>query len=290
MKKFAHSSKGQYRALAAVASTKRGRDAEIATRMAFFAKAYREYVKHRGNPWLMTGQVPDAAFRNAMAGMFGARLAALSYIAKLRNAARGRCCSMCGSLNSNQVDHFLPQHHYPEFSLFLPNLFPVCSCNQSKGNKTLGPDPGERFLHPKFDRKIGERALYVRIRCHDDAPTYTVVARKPKGVRDAAAFDFHTRTLVSHDALADHVKDGFERFCRRPGNVVRAFKRTNPGSKAVLTRLLRDELDESCWQHRSKNNWDSVFLHALLERRTLAWIWRRMSAPGRVAGSPLVRL
>jgi hypothetical protein len=174
--------------------------------------------------------------------------------------------------------------------VFLLNLYPICSCNQAKGNKTIGSADGERFLHPRFDRKIGERAIFVRIRHHDSAPTYTVVARKPKGVRDAEAFNFHTRTLVSHSALSDYVKQEFERFCRRPGNVVRALKRTNPASKAALVRLLRDEIEESCWQHRTKNNWESVFLQALIERRTVDWIWKRISVPGRVAGASLVEL
>jgi hypothetical protein len=291
MKKFAHHSKGQYRALAAVASNARATSAPaLSARMEFFATAYREYVRNRGNPWLMTGQVPNPAFQEMMASMFKSRLEALGYIRYLRKATRGRCCSMCGSLNSNQVDHFLPQKHYPEFSIFLPNLFPVCSCNQAKGTKTIGSGPGERFLHPKFDKKIGERALYVRIRHHGDVPTYTVIAKKPRGVRDAVAFDFHTRTLVSHPALAEYVKEGFERFCRRPGNVVRALKHANPASKAHLVNLLRDELAESCWQHQSKNNWESVFLHALLERRTVEWIWRRMSMPNRMPGAPLVDL
>jgi hypothetical protein len=238
----------------------------------------------------MTGYVSDAEFREAMAGLFGSKLKAVSYISELRRSSRGRCCSLCGSLNNNQVDHFLPQHHYPEFSVFLPNLYPICSCNQAKGNKTVGPALGERFLHPKFDRRIGERALYVRIRQHDEAPVYTVRARKPKGIRDAAAFDFHTRTLVSNAALADYVKEGFERFCRRPGNVVRPLKRANPASKSDLVRMLRDEIDESCWQHRTKNNWESVFLQALVERRTVEWIWKRISAAGREAGAPLVAL
>lgn len=291
MKKFDHSSKGQYRALVSLAKNRRVKSAPIiSARLPFFASAYRDYLRSRGNPWLINGQFCDPAFRDIMSNLFNSKIQALSYIAALRKESRGRCCSMCGSLANNQIDHFLPQDHYPEFSVFLLNLFPTCSCNQSKGKKTIGSAFGERFLHPKFDRKIGERALHVRIRCHDDAPIYTVIIRKPKKVRDAVAFDFHTRTLISRSALADHVKDGFERFCRRPGNVVRELKRANPISKEHLVRLIKDEIDEVCWQHRSKNNWDSVMLHALIERRTVAWLWKRFSVPGRAVGAPLVEL
>jgi len=291
MKTFDHRSKGQYRALAQVSLNKKIKSSPIiGANMLLFAHAYRDYVRNRGNPWFITGRINRTDFHSAMASLFGSSAQAVQYIAALRRSSKGRCCSLCGSLNANQIDHFLPQHHYPEFSVFLPNLFPICSCNQAKGKTTIGPHDGERFLHPRFDRKIGERALYVRIRCHDDAPTYTVILRKPKGVRDQAAFAFHTRTLISQSALINHVRDGFERFCRRPGNIVRALKRSNPASKEHLIRLLRDEIGEACWQHRTKNNWDSVMLQALIERRTVHWLWKRLSAPGRNAGEPLVDL
>jgi len=289
MKNFNHRSKGQYRALALVAGNAKAKSAPaVGLQMSFFASAYREYLRKRGNPWAITGYIRDADFQKTMAGLYVSKMQAVSYIAELRNNTRGRCCAFCGSLNNNQIDHYLPQDYYPEFSVFLPNLFPICSCNQSKGKKTVGAFQGERFLHPKFDRKIGERSLYVRIRCHYDAPTYTVRFRKPRGVRDAAAFDFHTRNLISQDALTNYVKEGFERFCARPGNVIRPLKYVNPNSKEHLVRMLRDEIAEVCWQHQTKNNWESVMLQALIERRTVKWLWKRLSAPGREAGGPLV--
>ncbi|WP_152612791.1 hypothetical protein [Leisingera sp. ANG-M6] len=258
--------------------------------MEFLVSAYREYVRKRGNPWLISGYVKNPDFQKAMVSLYGSKMEAVSYISDLRRSTRGRCCAFCGSLNNNQIDHFLPQEHYPEFSIFLQNLFPICACNQSKGKRTIGAAIGERFLHPKFDRKIGERSIFVRIRCHDDVPTYTVIIRRPKGVRDATAFEFHTQKLVSQEALVDYVKDGFERFCRRPGNVIRLLKRANPDSKEHLVHLLCDEISEACWQHQSKNNWESVMLQSLVERRTVNWLWKRLSAPGRNVGDPLVDL
>lgn len=294
MKKFIHRSKGQYRALVEVSKNShykaKNTSTVVSVQLNFFVSSYRDYLRHRGNPWLIAGHVTNAGFRKVMETLFKSNQKAVSYIADLRKKTRGSCCAMCGSLSSSQIDHLLPQRHYPEFSIFLPNLFPICSCNQSKGNKVIGSTYGERFLHPTFDRKIGERGLYVRIRNHDEAPTYTVIARKPKGVRDAVAFDYHTRTLVCEDALSAYVRDGFERFCKRPGNVVRFLKSENPANKTHLIRLLRIEIDEACWQHQTKNNWESVMLQALIERRTVEWLWKRLSAPSRTPGSPLVRL
>lgn len=291
MKNFNYNPDDQLRVLADVAQNRRSKAAPIVrANMLFLVDAYQEYVGNRGNPWLMTGYVKNSSFQGAMKRLYLSKLPEVSYITDLRRRSRGRCCAFCGSLNSNQIDHFLPQEHYPEFSIFLLNLFPICACNQSKGKKTIGANDGQRFLHPQFDRKIGERSIFVRIRCHGDAPTYSVLVRKPKAVRDAAAFHFHTQKLVSQEALVEYVKDGFERFCRRPGNIVRSLKDANPRSKEHLVRLLFDEIREACWQHQSKNNWESVMLQSLVERRTVKWLWKRFSAPGRNVGDPLVRL
>lgn len=54
--------------------------------------------------------------------------------------------------------------------------------------------------------------------------------------------------------------------------------------------MLRDELEEARREHRSKNNWESVFLHALLERRTLNCLWRRFANVNRPINAPLVTL
>lgn len=291
MKNFSHTTKGQLRALASISQNNRTPNAPVVLEnMEFLINSYREYVRKRGNPWLISGYVKNAQFQKSMDSLYGSKMEAVSYISELRKSTRGRCCAFCGSLNNNQIDHFLPKEHYPEFSIFLLNLFPICACNQTKGKKTTGATVGQRFLHPRFDRNIGERSVFVRIRCHGDIPTYTVVFKKPKGVTDAAAFDFHTETLISKEHLVEYVKDGFERFCRRPGNIVRTLKRSNPHNKQHLVQLLCDEISEACWQHQSKNNWESIMLQSLVERRTVNWLWKRLSSPGRNAGDPLVDL
>lgn len=291
MKQFHHDFKGQFGVLKNVASNKRfPHHLTISAEISFLVATYKDYLRSRGNPWKVTGYVGNGALNGAMTALYTSSIKEVGYIREMRQSNAGRCCSMCGSLRSTQIDHFLPQHHYPEFSIFKPNLFPICGCNQSKSNKTIGPHLGERFLHPVYDRKISDRAIYVRIRDHSGAPTYEVIFKKPKRVRDSAAFDFHTRTLVSKDGVKRYVTDGFEKFCRRPSSVVTVLKRKNPASKAELVDMLCDQIEEASREHRTKNNWESVFLHALLERRTLNWIWRKISAPGRAINAPLVAL
>ncbi len=291
MKKFAHDYVGQFRVIKDIANNNRFRHrAIISAESAFLMSAYKDYLRNRGNPWTVAGHVPSVQFRGAMEALYSSTIKEVAYIREMRNDNSGRCCSMCGSLSSTQIDHYLPQNHYPEFSIFKPNLFPICGCNQSKLQKTIGPNPGERFLHPAYDRKISDRAIYVRIRHHSGTPSYEVSFKKPKRVRASAAFDFHMRTLVSKDRITRYVKQGFEKFCRRPSSVVTELRYRNPGSKVELAMMLRDELEEACREHQSKNNWESVFLHALLERRTLNWLWRRFADLNRPINAPLVNL
>ncbi|WP_312367763.1 hypothetical protein [Ensifer sp.] len=291
MKSFDHHFKGQFPLLKKVAAnSKFPHRATIGSEIPHLVSAYIDYLRNQGNPWKITGYPKDPVLSEAMGALFASKMKLMAYIPAIRRANSGKCCSMCGSLGSTQVDHYLPRKHFPEFAVFKPNLFPICGCNQSKQHKTIGSNPGERFLHPAYDRKISDRGIFVRIREHGGTPTYTVSFVKPKRVHDAAAFDFHARTLISTDRLQQHVKEGFERFCRRPSSVLTVLKRRNPASKAELKEMLCDEIEEASRQHRTKNNWDSVFLHALLERRTLDWIWRRMSVPGRAVNGPLIAL
>ncbi|WP_425665439.1 hypothetical protein [Sinorhizobium fredii] len=291
MKKIALDYTGQFRLLKEIANYRRfPHHATIDAETSFLVSAYKDYLRNKGDPWKVAGHVKNVARSAAMEALYSSKIKHVAYIREMRDRNSGRCCSMCGSLSSTQVDHYLPQHHYPEFSIFKPNLFPICGCNQSKLKKTIGSNADERFLHPAYDRKISDRAIYVRIRSHGSTPSYEVIFKKPKRVRANAAFDFHTNALVSREKVGQYVKDGFEKFCRRPSSVITELKYKNPESKAALARMLRDELEESCREHQSKNNWESVFLHALLERRTLNWLWRKMSVPGRLLNAPLVSL
>lgn len=289
MKSFKHSEESQIEILRKISTNNRIKYREIIEKNSdFLGKAYGDYARNRGNAWNINGYVKDPELVEAMSSLFKSSAGDLAYINNMRKENKGKCCAMCGALRSGQIDHFLPQKYYPEFSIFLPNLFPICGCNQIKQHKTIGSAIGERFLHPSYDRHLSRRAVSVLIRDHDSAPTYKVIFEKPRGVRDAKAFDFHTKTVIDQEELKSHVKDGFERLCRRPSNVIRYLGRLNPRNKNELSELFKEASAEESWQHRSNNNWDSVLFQALAERHTLTWIWKRMSAPGRAVDDPLL--
>lgn len=69
-------------------------------------------------------------------------------------------CPFCSLESTAQLDHFLPKQKYPEFSLYGPNLLPICPiCNQSKGVSIVN-QAGERlFLMPTADMAADQRVL-----------------------------------------------------------------------------------------------------------------------------------
>jgi len=60
----------------------------------------------------------------------------------------------------------VPQRHarssdaktdFPAFAIFGRNLVPACKCNSKRSTLLIGPNPGERILHPYYDDVLGER-------------------------------------------------------------------------------------------------------------------------------------
>ena len=60
---------------------------------------------------------------------------------------RGYCPS-CGIEKLEEVDHYMPKEHYPEFTLFPLNLIPICpKCNRKKSDKFLDGNGKRMFIN-----------------------------------------------------------------------------------------------------------------------------------------------
>ena len=78
-------------------------------------------------------------------------------------------CIYCGIGEFEEIDHFLPKEHFPEFSILFKNLIPICgSCNKIKGQKI----PGENidFLHLTYDILPLEEYLNLDITFNNKIP------------------------------------------------------------------------------------------------------------------------
>ena len=84
-----------------------------------------------------------------------------------------------------------------------------------------------------------------------------------------------------------YLADRWSALFRKPSIVVRAFAEnitTQAQIKEVLN-LERSALDDL---HKSKNNWNSIFISGLLDPPVTTWIAAKFARQGRVPDSELI--
>lgn len=76
----------------------------------------------------------------------------LNWIYELRNSDDLPYCPMCGNPGWSDLEHYLPDSHYPEFAFFSYNLIPTCTvCNRKRSNRANAPGVALKLLHPYLD-------------------------------------------------------------------------------------------------------------------------------------------
>jgi hypothetical protein len=149
-----------------------------------------------------------------------------------------------------------------------------------------GANQDERVLHPYFDNCLGERLIKARFDDIGDVPRVSIVLAIANTHADYPAVNFHVGSVVQKSAIVRYLADRWSAFFRKPSLVVRALEQ-NVTSGFELEEILEKEREALDDLHKSKNNWNSVFISGLLEPHVLIWLIGRFSVPGRVADSPL---
>ena len=99
---------------------------------------------------------------------------------KLRNRELD-FCPACGEDGTpNTLDHYLPKDVFPEFSVTILNLFPMCDICQGAKGVQFNDDEGKRlFIHPYFDDFTVQQVLVLDIRGPFNAPTSIELSPHP---------------------------------------------------------------------------------------------------------------
>lgn len=247
---------------------------------------YTQYVNVAGNPNQVLNPAIDDERSELLKKHYASPPTDIAYIREMRDATAHQVCPMCGSFHSGTLDHYLPKHDFPAFSVFSLNLVPACLCNSKRRNLLTGENPDERILHPYYDDCLADRLIGARFEDPGEVPRVSVVLVVPDTHVDYAAIAFHFREIVQRTGLRRYLADRWSDLLRRPSLVVRALE-GNFDSRTDLQHALEDELEKLDDLHRGKNNWMSVFLTGLLDPPTLDWLFERMSSPGRRSGAPL---
>lgn len=106
-------------------------------------------------------------------------------------------CPFCGTGKLEEVDHYIPKEHYPEFTLFPLNLIPICNkCNKKKSDKFIDGSKGRMFINFYTDDMDNVDFLSVTI-------TFNPLdVKKSTKIRYAADFskitDTYLQKIVKH--------------------------------------------------------------------------------------------
>jgi len=210
----------------------------------------------------------------------------LHHINEMRDSTEHLVCPMCGSIHSGTLDHYLPKEDYPIFSVFSQNLVPACKCNSRRGRTLYGATLNERVLHPYFDNCLGERLISAKIEDLGPVPRMEISLIPTSAHPNFVAIRFHVDNIIQKSAIKKYLSDRWSSFFRKPSLVIQNFEK-NITSKHEVKKILEKELDRLDDLHRSKNNWNSVFVSGLLSPPVTDWITQKLSQPGRVPDSPL---
>lgn len=112
--------------------------------------------------------------KNALSSLYGSKTKTAKDITdgvlKMINPNHSDCCLYCGIGEIDQIDHYLPQEHFPEFSILHKNLIPICgTCNEIKGANIPGQN-GKDYLHLIYDILPIERIFNCIISFNNNIP------------------------------------------------------------------------------------------------------------------------
>lgn len=247
---------------------------------------YAQYIAVNGDVRAIAPVVLLDSTAVHLRGHYSSPPQALAHIKEMRNESDPNTCPMCGSLHSGTLDHLMDKEDHPAFSIFTLNLVPSCKCNSKRLKLLVGPNAGERILHPYFDAVLAERIIAARFTDLGTVPRVETQIILDAGNPDFAAAAFHHDSVVMRTAIHGYLSKRWIKLCLQPRLIVPDLIR-NPDSKVDLVAIIEAERDRIDKSRDSKNNWDSVLLSGLLDCKVIDWLYKRLVKPGRKPNTAL---
>lgn len=133
------------------------------------------------------GRITPVAFsldeKNALLSLYSSKTKTAKLITDgvlgMVNPNHSDSCLYCGIGEIDQIDHYLPQEHFPEYSILHKNLIPICgTCNEIKGSNIPGQN-GKDYLHLIYDLLPLESIFSCIITFNQNLPSisYSVLAK-----------------------------------------------------------------------------------------------------------------
>ncbi|MGL6437767.1 hypothetical protein ACSZM0_05880 [Aeromonas hydrophila] len=228
----------------------------------------QNFIEHHGNPAMLTplnlshytdSEEEAIQRKKSLIGLYKPTFDKLPFhqLEAMRKHNGLVVCPSCGEPGRPRtLDHYLPKDVFPELSVLLLNLTPMCDwCQGEKLTEYITEDGEKRYIHPYFDDV--DRPLFsieftppyatpsIEVSVKEDLPEdlQLLVKHHLEGIDFLTRFKEYFKTrYISILRRANN--------CRQPG--MQNFRTT-------LTLFLEME------QEKSINSWDSVLYRSILE-------------------------
>ncbi len=202
--------------------------------------------------------------KRSLIGLYSPKEDKLPYsqLEKIRKYNGLVVCPSCGEPGRPRtLDHYLPKDKFPEFSINLLNLTPMCDwCQGEKLAEYITSDGRKRYIHPYFDdidRPLFNiiftppyRSPLIAVAVRDDAPQELgkLIALHLEGIDFITRFKEFFKTRYISILRKSQT-------CRQPNSTINII--------ASLELLLEMEIDKSI------NSWDAVLYRSILDDHQL---------------------
>lgn len=236
--------------------------------------SYLSYIESGGDPFYVLPLGIRDPLKAGLIKNYKSKPGCLKYIDAIKGVSPD-VCPMCGSLSSPTIDHVLPKKTYPEFSFLSKNLVPACSCNIGKAENYRGAAPGQRVLNPHYDDVLSERLLSCLIEPDNRFLANIKIKIIYEDGNFLPAIQFHVDKVVRVSGIERWLDSAWAKLMQRPLNVIKTLPHGWVG-KDDYFEYLTDLLDRYDAEFETPNNWQSIFIHGLIDCPD-AWqlSWRR---------------
>lgn len=184
-------------------------------------------------------------------------------LATMRDKHQLRFCPCCGEPGKpGTLDHFLPQSIFPELSIVIENLTPMCSeCQEYKGNKIFNEQGCKAFLHPYFDPI---ELVLIELDIHQP---FTSPSGFIASVPDTVPLEL--KSLVERHFIEIEFVSRFEEFCSLEYSDLLstlAQDKLDPQRETVVQSVTRF-LNKA--ERKDPNFWGAIFYRGVLSNPDL---------------------
>jgi 5-methylcytosine-specific restriction endonuclease McrA len=218
-------------------------------------KAYRTYHQEQGSPFTIVAHDFGEGISKLQYGLYDARRKS-GEIGRMRGKKGLLSCPVCGSPVTGSLDHYLPRHAFPEFSIMRANLIPACThCNSGVKGRTLHGGAPRRFIHPYFDSWAAGELWFVAIEAPYAAPTFRPVPLPNLNSSNDEIVAFHLENVLGDQF---HLSMGNE-FSTYPNQIL--IQQPKPDLACVREHVQNDL--KRAVVSLGRNSWKAAFLRGL---------------------------